>query len=84
MQLYPCFVANIYVLSKSLTVEFFENLFHLKITMYTLKQYGSKLYCICMFECIAIYCNIAICDWILVKDISYGNIGFYSKEKVRN
>ena len=34
-----------------------------------------------VFECIAIYCHIAICDWILVKDISYENMGFGSKEK---
>ena len=33
------------------------------------------------FECIAIYCHIAIFNWILVKDISYGNMGFSSKEK---
>ena len=33
------------------------------------------------FECIAIYCHIAIFDWMLVKDISYGNMGFGSKEK---
>ena len=34
-----------------------------------------------VFECIAIYCNIAICDWILIKNISYENMVFSSKEK---
>ena len=26
------------------------------------------------------YCDIAVLDWILVKDISYRNVGFSSKE----
>ena len=33
-----------------------------------------------VFECIAIYCHIVIRDWILVKNISYENMGFSSKE----
>ena len=34
-----------------------------------------------VFECIAIYYHIAIFDRIMVKSISYGNMGFGSKEK---
>ena len=34
-----------------------------------------------VLECIAIYCHIVIFDWILLKDILYGNMGFGSKEK---
>ena len=40
----------------------------------------NAILCI-VFECIAIYYHIAIFDWILVKDISYGNMGFGSEEK---
>ena len=34
-----------------------------------------------VFECIAIYCHIAIFDWILEKDLFYENMGLGSKEK---
>ena len=34
-----------------------------------------------VFECIAIYCHIAIFDWILVKRHFIWNMGFGSKEK---
>ena len=34
-----------------------------------------------VFECIVIYCHIAICGWILVKDISYGNMGLVVKKR---
>ena len=34
-----------------------------------------------VFECIAIYCHIAILDWILVKRHLYEKVGFGSKEK---
>ena len=34
-----------------------------------------------VFECIAIYCHIAIFDWILVKRHFIWEYGFGSKEK---
>ena len=34
-----------------------------------------------VFECIAIYCHITILDWILVKDISYGNMGYRARNQ---
>ena len=33
------------------------------------------------FERIAVYCHVAMSDSVLVKDISYGNMGFSSTEK---
>ena len=41
------------------------------------KQYGSMPYCILCFECIAIYCHMAILDWILVKRHFTWEYGFW-------
>ena len=34
-----------------------------------------------VFEYVAVYCYIAICDWILVKTFHTGILGFNGKDK---